>query len=100
MVATILSPGRLVVLQIRPPAVIDIPTPAAIAREGDGAGAGAGSGAGVGAGVWDLGCSATTTGASGVRTTGSSRRVCGAGAGVRRGDAFGGALAAGTSAVS
>src|SRR3954465_430041 len=48
IVATILSPGRLVSVQTRPPAVITMPVPAPISRVGAAAGARAGSGAGVG----------------------------------------------------
>src|SRR4051812_19963686 len=48
IVATILSPGRLVSVQTRPPDVITMPVPAPISRVGAAAGARAGSGAGVG----------------------------------------------------
>src|SRR3954464_2248519 len=48
IVATILSPGRLVSVQTRPPDVITMPVPAPITRDGAAAGARAGSGAGVG----------------------------------------------------
>src|SRR5437762_262827 len=51
-VATILSPGRFVAVQTRPPDVIVIPVPAPISREGARAGAGEGIGAdGCGRGV-------------------------------------------------
>src|SRR5690349_18353352 len=46
-VATILSPGRLVAVQTRPPDVITIPVPDPISREGAAAGADTGAGNGI-----------------------------------------------------
>src|SRR5205823_12057263 len=90
-VATILSPGRLVSVQTRPPEVMTIPVPDPIAREGAAAGASAGVGEGIGADGWGRGVASSGACAGDSRSRRAARVGVGvlAGPDARTGDAFG-----------
>src|SRR5690242_14018370 len=87
-VATILSPGRLVAVQTRPPDVITIPVPDPISREG----ATARADAGAGNGTPGEGCGVASSGGcagDSVRSRRAVRVGVFAGADARTGAAFG-----------
>jgi hypothetical protein len=95
-VATILSPGRLVSVQTRPPEVMTIPVPDPISREG----AAAADVAGVDEGIGANGCGRGVASRGACAGVNRSRRAVRVGVGILAGDDARTGAALGLSAVS